>query len=102
MSKFVKEQEAEILKSVLGIKVVLSKFLVLVYFFLIQLTEILKKLLFGDKCVTQIQLKPLAFADTSCRPFANINTKAKTFSTSDNIFVLNMFSCFQHTFDYAE
>ena len=54
MSKFVKEQEAEILKSVLGIKVVLSKFLVSFYFFLIQLTEILKKLLFGDKCVTQI------------------------------------------------
>ena len=91
MSKFVKEQEA-----------VLSKFLVLVYFFLIQLTEILKKLLFGDKWVTQIQLKQLDFADTSCRPIANISTKAKTFSTSDSIFVLNMFSCFQHTFDYAD
>ena len=33
MSKFVKEQEAQILKSALGIKVVLSKFLVSVYFF---------------------------------------------------------------------
>lgn len=34
MCKFVKEQEAEILKSVLKIKVVLSKFVVSVYFFL--------------------------------------------------------------------
>ena len=34
MSKFVKEQEVEILKKFLGIKVSLWKFLVSVYFFL--------------------------------------------------------------------
>ena len=83
-SRFVKEQEAKVLLSNLGIKAPLSK-IPLLNVLSVKMNEIVNKfLLVGDKFMPEMHLKQPGFTYSACGPFTKNKERIKKFVQTGN------------------
>ena len=101
-SRFVKEQEAKVLLSNLGIKTALSKIPLFKCFVLsVKMNEIVNKfLLVGDQFMPEMHLKQSGFTCSTCGPFTKNKGRIEKFMQTGNInFIYKNEldnACFQH------
>ena len=105
-SRFVKEQEAKVLLSNLGIKAPLSK-IPLLNVLSVKMNEIVNKfLLVGDKFIPEMHLKQPGFTYSACGPFTKNKERIEKFmqTGNTNFIYKNELdkTCFQHDTAYGK
>ena len=104
-SRFVKEQDAKVLSSNLGIKTPLSK-IPLLNILSVKMDNIINKfLLTGDKLMPEMHLRQPGFTYRACGPFTKNKERTEKFMQSGNTDFIykNKLdkACFQHDMAYG-